>query len=196
MPNYVINRLIIKGNDEQIKKVRDFLKGDPYEDGSECLVDFHKIVPIPEIIMQVGNLPFRIERAVKNKEDIALFKLDSEEILKFNLACKAYEETGFHFWYDWRIANWGTKWNAINCRYDTPKNILVWETAWGCVLKLMEKLSSHFLDIEFEYAWADEDIGYNCGEAKIKNGRSYVYSPEEGSKEAHEFAVELRRERE
>lgn len=37
-------------------------------------------------------------------------------IEKARCALRAYEETGYKDWYDWSVANWGTKWNACETR--------------------------------------------------------------------------------
>lgn len=49
MPNHITNRLIIEGATEEVAKVFDFLKADkPNESGVVVLVDFNKLVPMPE----------------------------------------------------------------------------------------------------------------------------------------------------
>lgn len=49
MPNHITNRLVIEGATEEVAKVFDFLKADkPDEAGKVVLVDFNKIVPMPE----------------------------------------------------------------------------------------------------------------------------------------------------
>lgn len=49
MPNHITNRLIIEGATEEVTKVFDFLKADkPNEAGVVILVDFNKLVPMPE----------------------------------------------------------------------------------------------------------------------------------------------------
>lgn len=76
-------------------------------------------------------------------------------------------------WYDWRIDNWGTKWDAYgymdDFEYDGSGN-LEFCTAWSAPHKVIEKLSEMFPDIEIEHKWADEDIGYNCGRYTYENG--------------------------
>jgi hypothetical protein len=67
MPNHIKNKLEIIGTSEQVKEVRDFLKGDNYEDGSPCYVDFNKILPIPEVVNNVGQIHLGISTAVKKK---------------------------------------------------------------------------------------------------------------------------------
>lgn len=71
-------------------------------------------------------------------------------------------------WYDWRIYNWGTKWNSspISC----DDYLIVFETAWSTPEPVIKKLSELFKDIEFFVRYADEDFGNNLGEYTYKNG--------------------------
>lgn len=126
--------------------------------------DFEKVIPQPENIFR-GNL---------GKEE--------EEM------CKA---EGRPTWYEWNIANWGTKWNSYSCK-KVNNNSFFFETAWSSVLKIMTKISTSFPEIEFLYEFADEDTGYNAGMHIIKNGIAYSNIPEGGSKEAYEIAFKLR----
>jgi hypothetical protein len=196
MPNHVKNRLTIIGDEKSVESIRCFLEGEPFENGEKRLVDFNKIVQCPEIIKQVGNIHIGIEHKIKQKYNITrdLYKevvLRQDDLPAFEKACKAYEETGFIYWYDWNIENWGTKWNAYDFDYETPKNILVWRTAWSDVRGLIKKLSLKFANIEFLYDWADEDIGHNCGRTIIKNGEAFVNDLEQGSRQAYEMSFDL-----
>ena len=64
--------------------------------------------------------------------------------------------------YHWHIYNWGTKWNASETYWNSD-NIVTFETAWSCPVPIFERLSEMFPDVQFEVAFADEDIGCNCG---------------------------------
>lgn len=59
MPNYIKNKLIIKGTDEQIKKVKDFLKPKEPTQGENqeesIALDFNSITPMPKWVYQ-GDL--------------------------------------------------------------------------------------------------------------------------------------------
>ena len=71
-------------------------------------------------------------------------------------------------WYDWRIENWGTKWNAVDAQ--STDDGFIFETAWSAPLPVIKKLSENFPSIEFNLTWADEDAGQNCGLIVYKNG--------------------------
>lgn len=208
MPNHITNRLIIKSDEQTIKKVLAFLKGEPYDNGSPRFMDFNKITPIPdELIMDSSSLGedgmyylmAKQKRFTHSSQDIeAIKRFDrlgedmQEKALKLgrqhlhNIA-----NHGFKDWYDWRIHNWGTKWNAYDQSFEEP-NILWFNTAWSGVVELIHKLSEKFPNVEFDYSYADEDTGCNTGRGIIKNGVSEVHSLPSQSNEAYELAFELR----
>ena len=49
-------------------------------------------------------------------------------------------------------------------------NRLSFLTAWNAPKPVMEKLSQMFPTVSVHHTWADEDIGYNCGERTYQNG--------------------------
>lgn len=207
MPNHITNRLIIKSDEQTIKEVLAFLKGEPYNNGSPCFIDFNKIVPIPDELMTDSTslsgdgmyyLMAKQKRFNRSSQGIdAIKRFDrlgkdmEEEALKLE---KQYLHNianyGFKDWYDWRIHNWGTKWNAYDQGFEEP-NILWFNTARSGVVELIRKLSEKFPDVEFDYSYADEDTGNNAGKGIIKNGVSEVCDFPSQSNEAYELAFEL-----
>ncbi len=99
-------------------------------------------------------------------------------------------ETGYKTWYEWSLANWGTKWNAGSQERIDAETVR-FETAWTCVTGLLEKLSQMFPAVIFDYSYADEDTGSNCGKGTIANGVATMYLPESGSREAYELAFSI-----
>lgn len=126
-------------------------------------VDFNKILPMPEAVY-CGPLGMR-EKELHGKNN----------------------------WYDWRITNWGTKWNSYgyNEEYETEDDKLQFLTAWGAPHPVIQKLSEMYPDIKFEHEWADEDIGNNCGRYVYYDGeRIEEYFPE-SQKDCLEFAANV-----
>lgn len=80
----------------------------------------------------------------------------------------------------------GTKWNAFNQNFEEP-NVLWFDTAWEGVPLLIQTLSEIFPDVEFQYAYADEDLGSNVGKGTIRNGETDMTFPDNGSNEAFEI---------
>lgn len=131
-------------------------------------IDFNKVIPMPENIFR-GNLG-QAER----------------------------EQYGTANWYDWSIANWGTKWNSYG--YGNPGDrvkdfdgaTLAFDTAWSSPQPVIATLAEKFPALHFSHKWADENFGYNVGEKEYTDGKeSFNNVPEGGSKEALELAAEV-----
>ena len=123
----------------------------------------------------------KMDRLKKSKKEL-------QEIYKIGEMYVGYEkEFGAKDWYDWSIKNWGTKWNAyytsVSMLSDTTAEI-DFDTAWSGVPDIILKLIEMFPSLKFEYLFADEDMGYNCGEGYSKNGEFYFEMLEPCSVEA------------
>jgi len=207
MANIVRNRLVIKASEPLLQKITDFLAGEPDDEGKPCHIDFDKITPMPEAlnIEECGDGDFGLAilqrkghagrtYAELRKTFDAMVPEDRKEILKLG---RQYSDNvklyGHKTWYDWSVANWGTKWNAYNGKMPKPDEIW-FDTAWSCVHGLVCKLSLTFPEALFDYTFADEDTGANCGRVVLKNGKGKMHAPKYGSKEAYELAFEMRPE--
>ena len=79
---------------------------------------------------------------------------------------KAIAETGFESWYEWSIANWGTKWNAYSYKAESRDPLeFCFDTAWAFPVPVFEKLAEMFPEAHFHCACFDEGwcfagIGY------------------------------------
>ena len=76
-------------------------------------------------------------------------------------AIAAHRETGFYDWYDWSIANWGTKWNSYRFSIDNADVVadrlsILFDTAWGFPGQIFEKLARTFPTLRFECTCFDE----------------------------------------
>lgn len=219
MPNHVENYISLQGDPKKIRSMLKAIQSDELGIGS---VDFNKIIPMPEnlnieagtrtdrglqayrdfieaytagrsaedALKALENIPAESEEAfLRRRTDI---KHDEWELGK--TAWNNIRQYGAPTWYDWCIANWGTKWNAygyddtIDYHDGTP---LYFQTAWSAPHPVLEKLTEMFPEIELEHEWADEDIGQNCGRYSYKGGeRIEEYFPE-SEKEAIEFACRV-----
>jgi len=111
----------------------------------------------------------RFEIAVKEYEE----QKDKPDYIKsIELAKKYisnYENYGHPEWYEWRVANWGTKWDACRVCYD--ENRIVFETAWSSPANILVAISKGLKNDEFELQFADEDFGSdNNGVVRFRNG--------------------------
>lgn len=118
-----------------------------------------------------------------------------DNIYRGNLGAEEKKLYGENNWYDWSLANWGTKWNSYgyddSADYSGNKDSLRFLTAWAAPHPILEKLTTMFPSVTIEHEWADEDIGVNCGRRTYYDGeRIEEYYPDYG-KESIEFAAEV-----
>ena len=203
MPNHVTNRLEINADRETVQSVMNFLRGENDDDTTPCYIDFNNIIPMPkELLIEASSSGefgmqyiIAMQRKPFNSQDesrvIQWMESQTEKIRKDALQLgAAYLKNlgtyGYATWYEWAIATWGTKWNAYNQEFEEP-NVLWFDTAWSGVPQLIQKLSEKFPDVEFDYAYADEDLGSNVGRGIVRNGEINMTIPDNGSNEAFEI---------
>lgn len=104
-------------------------------------IDFNKIIPEPETEDECPD-----EYKVNKDSHISI-----------------REEKPWFDWYEWHIANWGTKWGAYDCYTKIGKSYIkfIFSTAWNVAQPIIERLS--LLGFPLEVKYADEDWGSNCG---------------------------------
>lgn len=197
MPNHITNRLTIVGTEEQVKQVRETIKGER----EEQFIDFNKVAPIPKELEGTIS-PMHIisqeeydeqERKIANNEFTEMEKqwglsrkltkeLSEEYIAKF----------GADNWYTWQNANWGTKWNAYS-QIEVSDDCIEFDTAWNTPYELLVNLSAMFPEVEFRVEYADEDFGYNVGKYILFGGEEIDNDiPQGGSKEAILMAMDIK----
>ena len=153
MPNHVTNIIRFGGEEKQVDQLLKFVSTEKLADDPESkshLFDFNNIIPMSEelnCVSQHGNISDELDKLYKS-----------------NL--KKY---GFKNWYEWRIANWGTKWNCYDVDFHNDGSI-TFDTAWSTPEPIIEALSEKFPEIEIHVDYADQDIGHNCGKYSYLDG--------------------------
>jgi hypothetical protein len=171
MPNHITNIIIASQEVENA-----LINGD--ED-----VDFNRIVTMPDSLHVAGGRAEDLAKFVhqgspragdavdfwralttsgglREMERGGLSSYKDEDFEEFIQILRNLRKHGHASWYDWSVANWGTKWNA----YETQHNDhLQFDTAWSAPLPVIEKLVAMFPEETIEHKWADEDIGSNYG---------------------------------
>ena len=133
MPNHCSNHVYLPAGENAHKVLEPYLYSCE-DDGSTCL-DFNKVVPMP---------PELLAETTQYSTD----KAENERIRKSNLA-----KFGFRDWYDWRLANWDTKWNAY-WGYVTDDH-LQFSTAWSSPTKVVAQLAK-LLNKPLRLTYVDE----------------------------------------
>jgi hypothetical protein len=75
-------------------------------------------------------------------------------------------------WYEWRIENWGTKWNASDSQIGEVKDdqLQVWfNTAWAPAIPVTTELSKQYPNVRIEHKYIEEGMDF-CGVIELQNG--------------------------
>ena len=199
MPNYVMNTVRVRGDDESLRALWKLTENEQGEIGH---LDFNKVIPMPEALkIEESSVMHKGLKAVQDFMEIYSMEKTEEEFKaaiwnipqssinaflrmrtdvsreEWTLGLQAYRniaQYGAASWYDWCVKNWGTKWNACEPTLDSDENdvdYLRFETAWSAPHPILEKLSEMFPNATFEHSSADEDLGNNCGERVYSGGK-------------------------
>lgn len=146
MPNWVSNKLTIKANN--VKEVLEFIESKHGDEPS--VFDFNNVIPMPKALNCVSSVG------------------DLSDKQRINMRIYGYKD-----WYDWRIAKWGTKWNASDAV--VRDNTVKFDTAWNVAWPVFFRLSELFPEVEFGLHCSEEADYFNF-DATIRNGQViYMY---------------------
>lgn len=90
--------------------------------------------------------------------------------------CSGQHAPGVICWYEWNVANWGTKWNAYESSVEHDGTV-TFLTAWSHPEPVIFALSKARPEAVFRVRYASEDIGHNCDEYLIRNGKLLQAAP-------------------
>lgn len=159
MPNHITTQVEIKGTKAKIKKLIKDTKIILDGDVQENQFDFNGIIKMPPELKNTTSPPTIVSTA---REALQKNKLDKELAAKnrwpsntnryisqaeADLRRKKYNALD---WYDWSVANWGTKWNAYDVHYtthDDTKLVLQLDTAWDTPRGIWNTLEEQGFDI-------------------------------------------------
>lgn len=152
MPNHTSNILeLLDKSLNLIEVLKPFTKHD--EDDDINSIDFNKIFPTPEELNESESpatikTQEEIDAAWKKYKDeyesLSDYKKSRGRPSSLGITQKKSDELiakyGFNNWYDWNVANWGTKWNAYDT-YVFNEVITCFNTAWSPPIKAIKKLA-------------------------------------------------------
>lgn len=159
MPNWVVNKVTFIGSQNKIEKIFEHIKGE------DTLIDFNKIIPMPDYIY------------------------------RGNLGEKERKKYGKNNWYDWSIEHWNTKWNATDTYRENNSIYYntAWSPATPIFQKLTQMYPD--IDMELQWADEDmgNNIGeaiYEDKELTISEYSGFDGNTEERNK-AWEIYIDL-----
>jgi hypothetical protein len=146
MPNWTNNIVEVRGPRKIVKELVDHK------------FDFMKIYPYPkELDITAGR-----EGPDDSPEQMALVAKEESNL----------EKHGYRNWYDWCVAEWGTKWNAggedngdMIVDYDedvddTGIALFTFDTAWAPPVGIFQKLKELHPDLEVSGRYYEPGMGY------------------------------------
>ena len=140
MPNWCWNSLSVSGDEKQL---REFVEKSmsKYDDDTDRFT-FNGTHPQPEDL--------NITKGTQTQ--------DEEEQAMLNKA-----KYGHTDWYDWRIAEWGTKWDACES-YINNNDInyfsVSFDTAWGPPINWLDNIAMDYPDLSFELEYEESGMGF------------------------------------
>lgn len=163
----------------EIDALYNKLKAD-YSIIPDKIIDKHKY----EFIRDSLSCSFTLKDVYKDKPIEEVKKIAARVICNYIHCIKEYGCTN---WYDWRLKNWGTKWNAMDT-FLVDDDIIEFNTAWDAPIPIFKALSKKFPNKEIITDSADEGANFVIG-TKLLNGNiqikyCYAASMDEPKEEA------------
>lgn len=157
------------------------------------LVDFSAEMPVDPlgsqqaVALTTGALLASNAQARLASGDMAK-DLSDGDFDEFVRMMRAYRKYGYLDWYDWSVANWGTKWNSYDVSASGTE--VRFHTAWSAPHPVVSRIAE-VNRCTLMHKWADEDIGRNVGWRLLDDNGRILERELSGTKEGYELAFEL-----
>jgi hypothetical protein len=161
MPNWTSNEIHVGGDASAIREFLNFMRGD-----ADQRFDFRKIIPMPELLRHTASGFHKFEEhrtwyVINPDLSFGEPGYDKNERPFTPEEKTALTEIGADSWYDWRLNNWGTKWNACQVEIDDTSETdgavdIGFDTAWSAPFPVFEAIAAKFQNLTFEFRWTDE----------------------------------------
>jgi len=159
MPNFCQNNLNVWGDENELS---DFKKN--------CLIPANQDSP--------NDFDFTFEGLYPTPEELLANesptnKSDDETDADYKSRLKKYEdEYGYTNWYEWRIHNWGTKWDAsesVIITNEVDELYVGFDTAWVPPINWLKKVAIKYPNLNFRLDYLEEGVDF-CGAVRIGEG--------------------------
>lgn len=107
-------------------------------------------------------------------------KTEEVESIDLNKIKKTPEDGG---WYEWRLRNWGTKWNLMPfaTEFEKEKIIFQFDCAWSPCTSAIKTLSKLLPEIKFSLEYCEPGMCFAGRDIFIKGNRIKKYYTEDTS---------------
>lgn len=184
MPNWCQNKLRVEGSVAEIELFRKT----HFDVKNEF--DFNTITPMPKELEETPspeneNLLYafyniatdRLTPTFLDKERCTQIRSEANAQAKAEIVKKLHDQFGFVSWYQWSIANWGTKWNACDTFVEDIRTYsdggamltIDFSTAWSHPQEIYEQLAKQYPNLTIT-AQFDEESGEYYGSFRAKDG--------------------------
>lgn len=189
MPNWCVNKVRIEGSVANVQsfKEKHFNSEDEFEFNTIVAMPKeleHTSTPENEKILYAfyGISTDRLTASFYSKSDLDEIKQDPAVMSKAPFVKQLYDKYGYVSWYQWSIANWGTKWNSSDTYLEDIRHfsdgtaMLTFEfsTAWSHPHAIYEKLAIMYPELTVT-AQFDEESGEYHGSFRSKNTEVETY---------------------
>lgn len=162
MPNYCNNTINVVGDADELLDFLRWVTVEGCNTDDETIYDFTKLHPTPEALVNTVSGWY----AEGDPEREAHAKKQAENIVMY----------GYKDWYDWNIANWGTKWSPA----DIYQNLITrnyaefsYQTAWSPCSPLWEYISTLYPTLAFIETYEEMGMGYYGLTAHYRGGQFF-----------------------
>ena len=85
------------------------------------------------------------------------------------------KEYGYDNWYDWNIANWGTKWNVCDAQVDWAETFVTayFDTAWCPPEKIYDAIVAKFPNLTVNWHYSEPGCGFS---GNFETGEEFDYA--------------------
>lgn len=159
MPNWCNNTLIVEGNLNELVEFKK--KSLVVNEQNTINFTMEGLIPTPKELLEMTS-PV-MWRGDENDTDSKLEFEKHVESLK--------QKYGHTDWYNWRIENWGTKWDVTESyieEYDGESILIQYDTAWGPNTQFVKTIALMFPNLKFKLSFEETGVGF-CGVYEVTN---------------------------
>ena len=149
MPNWCANHLVVRGDEKEITRFRKQAESGKVKDSDT-----------------MHDIEFTISPFLPMPKDLEGTRSPSLRPVK-----RLIKKYGTDNWYDWRVKNWGTKWDVEGYLEDeSPRKLgYTFDSAWGPPDEAIKAMSKMYPTLTFTLKYDEPGMDFS-GTLKLRNG--------------------------